>query len=383
MENAVIGAGLPPLRKRMKRAKTKSQAPGPGTLIGGKYELIEEAGRGGMAVVWRGQVCGDAGFRRAVAIKQMHEHLASQKVYVDMFVEEARVGAWLEDSNIAHVYDFVEQDGNYYLVMEWIEGIDLGSFIHFHAERGVRTRWELVTAIGIGVLRGLASAHERRDDDGKPAPIVHRDISPHNVLLTVKGKVKVIDFGLSLATDRTAELTEPGVVKGKMAYLSPEVVSGERPAPATDQFATGSLLWEALVGRKLFSGSNDFDTYKKLREARVEPLRPLRPDVPRALTSVVHRALAADPGSRYGSTREMARELGAVLKTHKERRDLHVALGRAVQEARANMGLGRRTGEASTTTPVAELTELAETRPEAAAPTGKVGLWHRLGFWRR
>jgi serine/threonine-protein kinase len=352
----------------------------PGALIGGRYRLIEEAGRGGMAVVWRAQVEGDAGFTRNVAVKQMHENLAGQRGYVDMFVEEARIGATLTDGNIAQAYDFVEQDGNYYLVMEWVEGLDLGSYIHFFADRGVRTRWELITAIGIGVLRGLAGAHERIDAEGGPAPIVHRDVSPHNVLLTVHGKVKVIDFGLCLATDRSIELTEPGVVKGKMSYLSPEVVAGNRPTPYTDQFACGSLLWEALVGRKLFEGTNDFDTYKKLREAQVPPLRPLRPDIPRSLVAVINRALAADENKRYPSVREMARELGAVLKTVREGRDLHVALGRSVVEARAGMGMGRRTGDPSTTTPIAELQELGKqpaTKKEAA------GLWHRFGFWRK
>lgn len=370
-----------------KKAPKKLPMPTPGTIIGGKYELIEEAGRGGMAVVWRAHVLGDAGFRRTVAVKQMHEHLASQRVYVDMFVEEARVGATLQDSNIAQAYDFVEQDGNFYLVMEWVEGIDLGTYIHFHQNRGIRTRWELVTAIGVGVLRGLAAAHERVGDDGVPAPIVHRDISPHNILLTVKGKVKLIDFGLSLTRDRELELTEPGVVKGKMAYLSPEVVGGARPAPSTDQFSTGSVLWEALVGRKLFDGTNDFDTYKKLREAQVQPLRPLRPDLPRALVSVINRALSGEEGRRYATVRDMARDLSAVLKSHRERRDLHVALGRTVLEARAGMGMGRRTGEASTTTPIAELTEIDEhTPPEGTATSTeekKAGLWHKLGFWRK
>jgi serine/threonine-protein kinase len=199
------------------------------------------------------------------------------------------------------------------------------------------------------------------------------------VLLTVQGKVKVIDFGLCLATDRSVELTEPGVVKGKMSYLSPEVVAGERPTPHTDQFACGSLLWEALVGRKLFEGTNDFDTYKKLRDAQVPPLRPLRPDVPRALVAVINRALAAEEHNRYPSVREMARELGAVLKMVKEHRDLHVALGRSVVEARAGMGMGRRTGEPSTTTPIAELQELGASNADKKA----AGLWHKLGFWRK
>ncbi len=200
-------------------------------IVGGRYELIEVAGRGGMADVWRGRVRGDSGFVRDVAVKQMHQNLAGQSQYVAMFVEEARVGSTLQSPNVAEVHDFVHDRGNYYMVLEWIEGVDLGSWIKWHVSRNEQTRWELVAAVAVGVLRGLAAAHERVGADGRPAPIVHRDVSPHNVLLTTRGMVKLIDFGLALAPDRRQELTEPGIVKGKMSYLAPEIVAGGRPVP--------------------------------------------------------------------------------------------------------------------------------------------------------
>lgn len=350
-------------------------------MVAGRYHIVEEAGRGGMAVVWRANLVGDGGFTRTVAIKQMHPYLAQQQIYVDMFLEEARIGAKLQDSNIAQAYDFVVENGQYYLIMEWVEGIDLGSFVHHFTDQGVRTRWELVVAIGVGVLRGIAAAHECVDADGETSPIVHRDVSPHNILLTVKGKVKVIDFGLSLAGDRTRELTEPNVVKGKMSYLSPEVVSGSRPSPYSDQFACGSVLWEALIGRKLFDGRTDFDTYTQLRNAQVQPLRPLRPELPNSLISTLNRALAADDEQRFASVRDMARELGSVLKGVKERRDLHVVLGRSVAQARETLGLGRRTGDPSVLTPIVDLSSdfvVEEQRPRRR-------LWHRMPFlgWHR
>jgi serine/threonine-protein kinase len=332
-----------------------AEEPRPGSIIGGRYELLEVAGRGGMADVWRGRVRGDSGFVREVAIKQMHANLAIQPQYVAMFVEEARVGSLLQSPNISEVHDFVHDRGNYYMVLEWIDGVDLGSWIKWHVARGAEVRWELVAAVAVGVLRGLAAAHERVGPDGASLPIVHRDVSPHNVLLTTRGMVKLIDFGLAFAPDRPQETTEPGIVKGKMSYLAPEIVSGGRPTPASDQFACGSVLWEALVGRKLFDGETDYETYCRLRDCMVQPLRPLRPDVPPAFAQIIHRALSAEVDGRFPSTREMARQIGTALKKVQLRKDLHTVLSRSVTESRAALGLGNLAGEISDATPVAEL----------------------------
>ena len=330
------------------------EAPRAGDLIGGRYRLIEVAGRGGMADVWRAEIEGDMGFRRVIAVKQMHPALADQRNYVDMFVEEARLGSLLDSPNLAEVRDFVVEDGNFYMILEWIEGVDLGTWTRWHYAQGEGPRWELVAAIGVGILRGLAAAHERTVD-GKPVPVVHRDVSPHNVLLTTRGMVKLIDFGLALAWDRTAETTDPGIVKGKMSYLSPEIVGGGRPIPPSDQFAVGSVLWEALVGRKLFEGANEYETYVRLRECQVQPLRPLRPDVPADFAALIQRALARDPDQRFPTAREFARQIGTALKKVQLRKDLHTALARTVNDARAAMGLGFRTGDLSALTPIAEL----------------------------
>ena len=350
------------------------EVPKPGDLIGGRYRLIEVAGRGGMADVWRAEIEGDLGFRRTVAVKQMHPGLAEQPTYVAMFVEEARLGAALESPNLAEVRDFIADRGNYFMVLEWVEGVDLGTWTRWHFERGEPPRWELVAAVGVGVLRGLAAGHERVEA-GVPAPVVHRDVSPHNILLTTRGLVKVIDYGLALATDRTVEATEPGVVKGKMSYLSPEIVSGGRPIPASDQFSVGSVMWEALVGRKLFDGANDYETYTRLRECQVQPLKPLRPDVPADFVGLITRALAARPEARYPTAREFARQIGTALKKVQLRRDLHSMLARTVVDARASMGLGARTGDLSVLTPIAELR--LEDQPAAFGDRLR-GLRHKL-----
>lgn len=371
----------------------------PGHRIQGKYELLEVAGRGGMAVVWRAVQHGDVGFKRKVAVKQMHDHLIGSQLYVDMFAEEARVLADLESPNIANVYDFVMEDGQYYLVMEWIEGVDLGGYVHHFTESQSKTRWELITAVGIGLMKALATAHERTVE-GESSPVIHRDISPHNVLITTKGQVKLIDFGLSLARDRGKELTEPGIVKGKMSYLSPEIVAGKRATAFSDQFAAGSVLWEALVGRKLFDGANDFDVFTKLRNAQIQPLQSNRRDVPKELSQVIHRALSPSEGERFSSAREMGRQLSLVLRSARAPRDLHELLGRSVVEARAE--LSQREREPSTTTPVADWDpdEMANHRAREAANSKasamrvrpgtepglqgqKRGVLHRIPFFGR
>jgi serine/threonine protein kinase len=378
-----------------------AEEPRPGLIVGGRYELIEIAGRGGMADVWRGRVRGDWGFVRDVAVKQMHQNLASQPPYVAMFVEEARLGSMLQSPNVAEVHDFVHDRGNYYMVLEWIDGVDLGTWIRWHVGRNEETRWELVAAVAVGILRGLASAHERTGPDGQLMPVVHRDVSPHNVLLTNRGMVKLIDFGLALTPDRTQETTEPGIVKGKMSYLAPEIVAGGRPVPASDQFACGSVLWEALVGRKLFDGTTDYETYTRLRDCVVPPLRPLRPDVPAPFLQIIHRALAANIDQRFPSTREMARQIGTTLKKVQLRKDLHTVLSKSVADARQGMGLGPLTGDPSSATPVAQIvaddTPRIELAPRVETPAARDqqsgamdklrdfghGLRHRLPFFGR
>src|SRR2546423_8598771 len=168
----------------MLTSEPMAEEPRPGMIVGGRYELVEMAGRGGMADVWRGRVRGDAGFVRDVAIKQMHQNLAAQPPYVAMFVEEARIGAMLHSPNVAEVHDFVHDRGNYYMVLEWIEGVDLGTWVRWHTSRNEQTRWELVAAVAVGIFRGLAGAAGRIGADGRPVAVVHPGVWPPNVLRT-------------------------------------------------------------------------------------------------------------------------------------------------------------------------------------------------------
>ncbi len=304
-----------------------------GQTIDGKYQLVKIAGEGGMATVYKAVIRGAAGFQRPVAVKHIRPEFRALKNYIDMFVEEARVGSELAHPNIVQVHDFVGENGNYYLIMEWVEGIDLGAFITAHREQNKLVPWPLVAGIGIGTLRGLGAAHERVAPDGTPAPVIHRDVSPHNVMVGINGVVKLSDFGLARARDRIASLTAPGTVKGKLSYLAPEVAFGKPNTVQSDLFGVGNLLWEALTGERLFDGKNDVEIFKKIRGCVVPPISDRRPDVPAALLAVIDTALAADPANRYASADEFAHALGQVMKQAVGVNPA-TALGGAVAEAR-------------------------------------------------
>ncbi len=314
----------------------------PGLVLDGKYELIEAVGRGGMAVVWRAQTRGAAGFRRPVAIKRIEQNFQGFPDIEAMFVEEARVGAALRHPNIVQIHDFgVDEHGGHYLVSEWVEGIHLGDYVRSFDGTRENTPWPLIAAIGVEVLRALDAAHTRRDQKGRLAPILHRDVSPPNILLDVHGVVKLADFGMARAMDR-GRTTQPDIVKGKLSYLAPEMVLGMGPSVQSDLFGLGVVLWEALTAQRLFDAATDAQVIDKLREARVPLLSMRRPELPMGLTSVVHRVLEREPKRRYSSAREMmgalVRELrvlpGSTDSTH---------LGRSVADARERLAAnGRR-----------------------------------------
>jgi serine/threonine-protein kinase len=305
-------------------------------LIDGKYQLVEVIGEGGMATVYKAVQKGAAGFQRAVAIKHIKPEYRALKNYVDMFIEEARVGSELAHPNIVQVHDFLAQDGSYYLVMEWVEGIDLGHFIRVHKDAGLSVAWPLAAAIGIGTLRGLGAAHDRRAPDGTPAPVIHRDVSPHNILLGTSGVVKLSDFGLARARDRIASLTAPGTVKGKLVYLAPEVAFGKPNTAQSDLFGVGNILWETLAGERVFDGKNDVEVFKRIRACKIPPITDRRPDVPKPFAAVLDVALSADPANRYASATEFAQALSQVMK-QAVGVDPATALAHAVRDARARM----------------------------------------------
>jgi serine/threonine protein kinase len=290
---------------------SESQSHGKGkVLLAGRYELLELAGQGGMATVWRAVQKGSAGFRRQVAVKRILPEQCGDE-YVAMFIEEARVGSQLLHPNIVQILDFgVDEDGKYFMVMEWVDGIDLWRFLLAHNGAGVHARWPLVAAVGIEALRGLGAAHERRD-----------------------AIVKLSDFGVSRAADR-ASWTSPDIVKGKLSYMAPEIFEDRGFSPRSDLFSLSVALWETLAGRKLYEGASDVEIFMAAQKAEVPSLLDLRPDVPPALAGILERALAKDPANRFASAYLMLRELADLLRLVPETTDAP-AIARAVKEVSA------------------------------------------------
>jgi serine/threonine-protein kinase len=286
----------------------------PGRVLADKYELLELVGQGGVAFVWRGVTHGAAGFRRPVAVKRLVPSCVGHPEIEAMFVEEARLGTVLRHPNIVQVHDFGRDDeGQHYLVAEWVEGLDFKEYLSRLAAHGRRAPWTTIVAIAVEVLRALDAAHTRRNDDGVPTPVLHRDVTPTNILIDVTGVVKLIDFGMALSKDRD-RITRPDIVKGKLSYLSPEIMLGSEPTPQSDLFGLGVVLWEAFTGERLFDAPTDVEVVELVRAAHVPLLSARRPELPISLVGLVHQALARDPSRRFASARQMMRELTTVLR---------------------------------------------------------------------
>jgi len=281
-------------------------------IVAGKYELLEMVGQGGMASVWRASVTDEPGV--IVAVKKIKPQYKRSKSYQSMFIEEARVGGLVDHANIVQVVDFcIDENDDHYLIMEWMDGVDLGSFCDSYIKSKKKTPWRLVVAICAKAMRGLAAAHERVVD-GASSPIIHRDVSPHNILVDSTGAVKLTDFGLARAQDRVYSLTKPGTVKGKASFLAPEQTRGEAATEQTDIFSAGIVLWESLAGKRLFDKPSVLEILQQIRKGDVASLTAARKKLPTDLVNVVNKALAYKAENRFQSAAELADALDAVLE---------------------------------------------------------------------
>ncbi|ABS25603.1 serine/threonine-protein kinase [Anaeromyxobacter sp. Fw109-5] len=278
----------------------------------GKYRLLEPLASGGMADVWRAEVSLAAGVVKEVALKLVRGEHEADGDFVRMFIEEARLASRLGHANVVQVFEFDQVDGRYYIAMELVRGHHLGRVVERARERGERLGLARAVHLGAEVAKALAYAH-RLSEGGRPLGLVHRDVSPHNVLVSFEGEVKLADFGIARAMGQ-AGLTAPGTLKGKLAYMAPEQARGEAVDARADVFALGVVLWELCAGRRLFARESEAATLGAvLEDAAVSPPSAWNEEVPPELDAAVLGALERDPARRTRSAEDLARALADVL----------------------------------------------------------------------
>jgi serine/threonine protein kinase len=278
-----------------------------------RYTVLERLGGGGQAEVFRGVSETLQGFKKSVAIKRVLPNLTTNNQFVAMFLDEARLSLFLQHANIVQVFDISKaDDGTYFLVMEFVDGCDLKALMtHQQATSSIDVG--LTLYIMIEAAKGLHYAHTlEHPQTGKPLGIVHRDVSPPNIMMSKNGEVKVVDFGLAKANSQV-EITDEGVVKGKFSYLSPEAAYGESVDARTDVFALGIITWEMLTGRRLFYADDPHATINLVRAARVPSISAVNPKVDSELDGIVRKALARDREQRTPTAADFADDLANYL----------------------------------------------------------------------
>jgi len=274
----------------------------------GKYILVDKISSGGMADVFRAKVVGIRGFTKTVAIKRIHAHLLERTRFLRMFTDEAKIASRLVHPNIVQIYDLGEADGLPYIAMEYVPGRDLFRVLQRLGSLDRRCPWRLATKIVAEVCTGLQFAHEFRSPDGQPQEIVHRDVSPRNILITYNGEVKLTDFGVARARDRE-EHTEHGIIKGKVRYLSPEAAHAKEVDRRSDLFSLGIVFAEMLLMAPLRTGDNEMAMLLDIRKGEFDAKR--FDSVSKPLRDVLNRALEVDPDDRYPSASDFAEDLAA------------------------------------------------------------------------
>ena len=278
--------------------------------LGPRYRVVDEIAKGGMGTVVLALRTGATG-AAPVAIKKLHAHLVDNADVVTAFVDEARIASRIDHPNVVPVHDVEMIGDELMIVMDYVEGIPLRDLLRSHRERDVSLPIPVVRRILVDALDGLHAAHELRDESGAPLDVVHRDVSPHNLLVGANGVTRVTDFGIAMAAGRLASTKTNGAVKGKLQYLSPEQVFRKPIDRRTDVFAAGVVLWEALVGRKLFDGGTEGETLAMIIREPITPPSTHRFEVPLDLDENCLRALEREPERRFATAWELARAIEA------------------------------------------------------------------------
>lgn len=275
----------------------------------GKYELVSRLATGGMAEVFLARERGIAGLERLVVIKRMLPHLADDPAFVDMFLREARLIARINHPNIVHIHELGEEAGRYFIALEYIHGVTVRELQVLAAEQGQELPIEVAVAITAQACRGLRAAHELTDLDGKPLGVIHRDISPHNLMCTSQGNIKLLDFGVAKITQMEEEATYSGELKGKFSYMSPEQCMQRRLDQRSDIFSLGVVLWEMCTGRRLFKRPSNLEMMQAITRGEIIPPSTYNEAVPAALDQVVLKALTTSPEERWESAAAMRKAL--------------------------------------------------------------------------
>lgn len=286
-------------------------ASGAATALLGRYVLCDEIASGGMATVHLGRLLGGAGFTRTVAIKRLHPQLAKEPEFVTMFLDEARLASRIQHPNSVATLDVIAEEDELLLVMEYVEGESLSKLLRASAKKGLQTDPAIVNSIVAGALHGLHAAHEARDPRGDPLQIVHRDISPQNILVGVDGVARILDFGVAKAAMRL-QTTREGTMKGKLAYMAPEQLRAEPLDRRADLFAAAVVHWEALSGRRLFAGDDVGELLGKVLNSKIPRCSEYSPAVTDELDEVVLRALSRERDQRYQTALEYAAAIETV-----------------------------------------------------------------------
>jgi serine/threonine protein kinase len=271
----------------------------------GRYALYGKLASGGMATVHFGRLLGPAGFSRTVAIKRLHPQFAKDPEFVAMFLDEARLAARIQHPNVVATVDVVALQEELFLVMDYIRGESFSRLMRASRKRDIDVPLGVISSIIVGMLHGLHAAHEARDERGQPLSVVHRDVSPQNVLVGVDGVARVLDFGVAKAAARI-QITRDGQMKGKLSYMSPEQLQGKVVDRRTDIFAAGIVLWEALTGRRLFDAEEASEVLRMIVSEEIPPPSAVVPSIARGVDDIVMRALSRDLGSRYDTARQFA-----------------------------------------------------------------------------
>jgi serine/threonine protein kinase len=287
----------------------------------GRYVLFDAIASGGMASVHLGRMIGPAGFARTIAVKRLHPHLATDPEFVSMFLDEARLAARVQHPNVVSTVDVFSDEGELFLVMDYIRGESLSHLLAASGSGGSAAPPSIVTAVLSDVLAGLHAAHEAKDENGEPLEIVHRDVSPQNILVGVDGLARVADFGVAKAASRIHS-TRDGRVKGKLAYMSPEQLRRAPVDRRADVYAAAVVLWEAVTGRRLFRADDAAAVVAAVLEGHVPSASTLTPSLPRALDDLIAKGLARAPEARFATALEFAEALEAVMGPPSSPRDV-------------------------------------------------------------